>query len=403
MPDFNYKIITKDQRIKEGVISSPFKFSARKSLSQDGSDVLLLSSQQSPALQIDLPFFSGFSLSEKIYFFRNLAMMIDSGISIVEALEIISEQVKTKKAKKAILKIAEDVRNGCKLSEAMKKFPKYFPGYIVENVNMGILAGRLNQTLDRISTDLEKDDELRKKVIGALAYPTIILFVMIVVLIIFMFYVLPGIVEIFLDIDTPIPLPTRILLYIKTFIETSPFIIPGILLGFFLLITTGLKFKKTRYLLHYMMLKTPIFGELIKDYNLVLFFRSLEALSKSGVPIIETVNIATTTTNNEAYKKSLDRVKPLLLQGVSLSDALSPFPFLFSKQTRKIIMVGERSGKMDESFDRIAQYYLRAVDYRTRMLTVLIEPILMLTLGVFIGLLALSLFLPIYGMVNTIN
>jgi len=402
VPNFHYKIITKDQKIKEGFISSLFKFSARRSLTRDGSSILLINSQPSPALQIDLPFFSGFSLSEKIYFFRNLAMMTESGISIVEALEIISEQVKAKKVKKAILKISEDVRNGRKLSDAMKKFTKYFPLHIIENINMGILAGRLNETLDRISNDFEKDDELKKKVSGAIAYPAVIIVVMVVVLVIFMFYILPGIAEIFTDMEIAVPLLTRMLLGVGDFLKMQPFVVPGILLAFLLFIIIGSKFKKTRYVFHYIMLRIPIFGDLIKSYNLVLFFRSLESLSRSGVPVLTTIEIATNTTKNEVYKKALGKVKPLLLQGVSLSDALSPFNFLFSKQTRKIIMVGERSGKMDESFNRISEYYLRSVDYKTRMLTVLIEPILMLALGILVAMLALSLFLPIYGLVNQI-
>jgi len=403
MPNFQYKIVTKDNQVKSGVISSLFKFNARRSLTRDGSSVLLLSGEKPLGLQMDLPFLSGFSLSEKIYFFRNLATMIDSGISIVESLEIISEQVKGRGIKKAILKMAEDVRNGNKLSDAMRKFPKYFPQYIVENVNMGIVAGRLNETLDRISNDLEKDDELKKKVKGALAYPAIVVLVMVVVLFVFMFYILPEVAKLFADIEAGLPLPTRILLFAKNFMEANPFLIPGIILAVALLFILGLKFQKTRYFLHYIILKLPIFGELIKDYNLVMFFRSMESLSRSGVPIISTIEIARSTTNNEVYKKALDRAKPLLLQGVPLSDSLSPFPLLFSKQTRKIIMVGERSGKMDDSFYRVSQYYLRAVDHRTRMLTVLIEPILMLVLGGLVGLLALSLFLPLYSMVDTIN
>ncbi len=403
MPNFQYKIVTKDNQVKSGVISSLFKFSAHRSLTRDGSSVLLLSGEKPLDMQIDLPFFKSFSLNEKIYFFRNLATMIDSGMSIVESLEIISEQVKSRGIKKAILKMAEDVRNGNKLSDAMRKFPKYFPQHIVENVNMGIVAGRLNETLDRISNDLEKDDELKKKLTGALAYPAIVILVMVAVLLVFMFYILPEIAQMFIDLDATLPLPTRILVSAKNFIEANPFFVPGIILAVVLLLTLGSKFQKIRYFLHYIILRLPIFGELIKDYNLVMFFRSMESLSRSGVPIISTIEIARSTTNNEVYKKTLNKAKPLLLQGVPLSDSLSPFPFLFSKQTRKIIMVGERSGKMDDSFYRVSQYYLRAVDHKTRMLTVLIEPILMLVLGGFVAMLALSLFLPIYGMINVIN
>ena len=402
MPDFQYKVLTKNQQIKEGTISALFKFNAKRELTRDGSILIQIFNPATSIFEKSVPFLGGFSLGEKIYFFRNLSMMIDSGVSAIESLEIVSDQVKDGKVKKTILKIGEDVRNGKRLSEAMRKFPKYFPEYIVENVNMGDQAGRLSETLNRISADLEKDDELRKKVFGAIAYPLVVVGVMVIVVIALMFFILPGISQLFIDLDAPVPLPTKILLDFADFIRATPFLIPAILLGFILLITIGLKFKRTRYILHYILLKVPVFGELMKDYNLVLFFRSLEALFKSGIPIVATVEIARNTTNNEVYKKALEKVEPALLHGVSFSDTIAPFPHLFSKQTRKIIMVGERAGKMEESFSRISDYYLRSVDYKTRMLTVLIEPFLMLALGIVVGLLALSIFLPIYNLVNTI-
>ena len=402
MSKFSYKTITKDQKIKEGVISAFFKFNAKKVLTRDGSMIISISSPKPFFLQMDLPFMGGFSRSEKIYFFRNLAMMVDSGISIIEALDVLSEQVKSQKAKKAILQIAEDIRNGRSLSDAMRKFPNYFPEYIIESVNMGNMAGRLSGTLDRIATDLEKDDELNKKVIGAIAYPLVVIVVMAIVVVTLMFYILPGISQLFIDLNAPLPLPTKILLNSGNFIRSNPFLVPGIILIIFAFFFFGLKFKKTRYLIHYLTIKLPIFGGLVKDYNLVLFFRSLESLFKSGVPIVAAVEIAKNTTKSEVYKKALEPVKPALLHGISLADSLTPFLNLFSKQTQKIIMVGEKAGKIEEAFSRISDYYERSVDYKTRMLTVLIEPVLMIVLGVVVGGLALSIFVPIYNLVNVL-
>ena len=155
-------------------------------------------------------------------------------------------------------------------------------------------------------------------------------------------------------------------------------------------------------MIHYLILRIPLFGPLIKEYNLILFFRSLELLFSSGISFVYAVEIAKKTTTNDVYKKTLESIRPLLLHGVPLTAAIAPFTFLFSKQTQKIIWIGEKTGKLEESLNRLTGYYERSVDYKTRMLTILIEPILMIIIGIVVGGLALSIFMPIYGLIKVI-
>ena len=346
--------------------------------------------------------FGGFSQTERINFFRNLSAMLSSGISVVDSLEILIDQVKNKKVKRAIQAMADDTKNGQKLANAMAKFPKYFAEPLVETVNMGDIAGKLTETLDQIANDLEKDEELKKKVQGALAYPIIITCVMIIVAAAFGFFILPTIGEMFGEINAPLPLPTRIILATSLFLKTYPFILLGTMIGIIIFFFLMFRIKKGRYIMHYLMLRIPIFGDLIKQYNLILFFRSLESLFSSGVSLVYAVDVAKKTVTNDVYKKVLESIYPVLLHGTPFTTAIEPFTFFFSRQTQKIIWVGEKTGKVEEALNRITAYYERSVDYKTRMLTVLIEPILMIIIGIVVGGLALSIFMPLYGLVRVI-
>jgi len=349
-----------------------------------------------------LSLFGGFSQNERINFFHNLAAMLSSGISIVDALGILKDQVKDGKVKKAIQAMADDTKNGRKISEAMAKFPKYFADHLVETVNTGDVSGRLTETLDRIADDLEKDDELKKKVQGALAYPIVLMCVMVVVAGAFAFYILPTIGDMFSEINAPLPLPTKIILSISGFLQSYPFVVLGVFLGIVIFFFLMFKIKQGRYVMHYLILRLPIFGELIKQYNLIFFFRSLGSLFSSGVSLVYAVDVAKKTVTNDVYRRVLDGIYPLLLHGTPLTTAIEPFPFFFSKQTQKILWVGEKTGKVEEALSHITAYYERSVDYKTRMLTVLIEPVLMVIIGIVVGALALSIFMPLYGLIRTI-
>lgn len=400
MPNFNFKIAKPNGAITEGKISSLFKKGAEKQLRKDGSVIISLIPQKTSLFQLEL--FGGFTKIEHINFFRNLSAMIASGISIVEALEILADQVKSAKTRKAILVMTNETRNGQKLANAMKKFPRYFTSSIVETINMGDIAGKLSETLDRIATDLEKDDELRKKVVGAIAYPVVITIVMFIVLIAFAFFILPGIGVIFKELGAPVPLPTKIILSSADFVRSYPYILFSAVFGIIIAFFVFLRIKKTRYVLHNLSLKLPLFGELIKGYNLIILFRALETLYASGVSLAYSVEIAKKTVTNDVYKKALSNVQPILFHGVPFTTAIEPYVSLFSKQTQKIIWVGEKTGRVSESLNRVVNFYERNVDYQTKMLTVMIEPILMVLIGIVVGGLAVSIFLPLYGLVQLI-
>lgn len=401
MSKYSYKLIDKEGKIKNGQYSAFTQKSAEKALSKDGSIVIFVSSNDSVLLHREIPLpWSGFSVAEKINFFRNLSMMSSAGISIVEALSISSEEIKSKRVKDSMDVMAKQIKNGQKLSSAMAQFPNYYPQFMVETIKTGEVSGKLTKALDRIATDLEKNAEIRRKIISAIMYPLIVVAVMIVILIVLLIYILPEIGDVYRQLGATLPLPTMVLLAIGDFLRSHLFILPLTLAIIFAFPVFLLRIKKVRYGFHYTILKTPILGNIMKEYNLVLFFRSVQSLVKSGLSLVDSVDIAQKTIKNNVYQNALDSAHPILLRGVPLSDILTRFPFLFSTQTRKIIEVGERTGRLDDSFDRITNYYESSFEYKIKVLTTTIEPILMLILGVIVAILAISVFLPIYQLVN---
>ena len=401
MARFTYKLVTKENKIIEGTLEAKSKKAALSALSADSAAVLSVERILPAWLtkNLALPSF-GFPKIEQIHFFRNLATMLGAGMAIAEALRVLEEQVHSSGVKKAIRTITHDMENGRKLSDAMRKFQKYFSEFICESVSVGEVTGKITDVLDRISQDLEHDYELTRKVRGAMAYPIVVVVVMLVVVVGLSVFILPKIADLFKELNAALPLPTRVLLGTGDLLSRHPFAIAVCFLGIFFGMVLLVRNPKTRYAIHYAILKFPIFGELAREFNLARFFRALESLFRSGISLVRSVDIAKKTLQNDVYRKTLDAAHPLLIHGIPLTEALRPHPFLFPLQTRRIVEVGERTGKLEDVFARITGYYERALHHKTQMLASLVEPILILMIGIVVGGLALSVFLPIYQLSN---
>lgn len=381
----------------EGALVSSSRQSATRTLAVEGATVLWVRDDGTAwwKKELALPAL-GFSKPEQIHFFRNLSTMLGAGLSIAEALRVLEEQTRGTGVKKAIHAMADDIKNGKKLSDAMRKHPRYFSEFLFETVNVGEVTGKLTDVLERISVELEHDYELTRRVRGAMAYPVVVIVVMIAVIVGLTAFILPKIADLFSELNAELPLPTKVLLGTSDFVEQHPFIITGVFAAFGTIMYLLWRARESRYYIHYAFLKAPIFGELAREFNLARFFRALESLFVSGVSLVRSVDIAKKTLKNDVYRRALDGAHPILMHGSPLTEALHLHPFLFPLQTRRIVEVGERTGKLEDVFARISAYYERALKYKTQMLASLIEPLLILMIGFVVGGLALSVFLPIY-------
>ena len=405
MATFSYKIITPQNKIREGSIKARSRITAERKLKADGSTILFVLRDRTHSwFRKEIPLKGlRFSKPEQIIFFRNFGAMTSAGLPMTNALRVLEEQAHSLGLKKVIRTILADIENGQKLSASMRRHPKFFSEYIIETINVGEVTGRLSDTLDRIATDLEANYELYRKVVGAMIYPIIIVIVMLAVVIGMVTIVLPKIASLFAEARVDLPLTTRVLLYGSSFIREHPILLISIAIGFIALIVALFRTKRGRYVFHTVFLHIPLFGGLIREFNLAQFFRALESLVASGLSVVRSVEVASKTLKNEVFKKALIGLHVPLLHGSPLSEALQAHPHLFPTQARRMLEVGENTGKLDEMFLRLMNFYDRAVRHKTQTMSSLIEPILILVIGVVIGGLAVSIFLPIYQISSAIK
>ncbi len=404
MFNFKYKVATKERTMREGYVRAFNPTMAKRKILQEGETAISFSRVKSEIyskhLRKNISF--GFSKFERIIFFRNVSTMMSSGLSLIEALNTSSEVVKSANMKKVILDMSSEVENGSSLSSAVEKYSNYFPNYLIETVRLGEISGTLSDTLDQISVDLEKDYELSRKVMQALLYPVIILAVMFLLLLVLVVFVLPKIADLYADLGVDLPMLTRTLLGLGSSISNNPLIYGGVFFLLIVFLTFLYRVPKAKYVYHYILLRLPIIKNIIKEFNLVKFFRSLETLVTSGASWVTGVDVAKKTLTNEVYRKAADTIPPVLLHGRKLSEALDPYPNLFPIQSVKILDIGEKTGSMEETLQKVSQYHEKSLNHTVKMMTTMIEPVLMLLIGIVVGGIALSVFLPIYQLVNFI-
>jgi len=396
---FTYKVVDKENKVSNGIIAAWTTRGARRAISHDGTTVLRLMTprQAEGASGRRFRLRRNFTSVERITFFRNVAAMLSSGIPITRALRIQAEQLKGKPVQQAIERMVRELENGKRLSTAMEFYPKYFSPYLVETVRVGEVSGKLNDTMRRMADDLERSYTLRREIQSKMAYPVVVLIVLIATATVLTGYVLPKLATLFDELGVTPPLPTRIVLGVGTFVAHYPWAIVAGALALVLGVVLAWRSRRGKYVIDTFFLRMPLFGQLVREANIAFFSRALTSMYASGISIVRSVEISRKTLRNSVYTRALENMHPLLLHGTPLSETLRPYPFLFPSQAQHMIEVGEQSGKLGESLQHVTDFYERSVYHRTQTLTSLIEPILMVIVGIAVGGLALAVFLPIYN------
>lgn len=398
MPVYRYKIITPNRSITEGKMKGFAAFWVKFKLKRDKNTILFVHrANRDVSLTKKRTSLLSMSSLQQILFFRNLSMMLDSGIALSDALRNSAAQAKGFGVFNALNNVYYEVSNGSPFSKALSRYPSIFPIYIVKTIKVGEQSGTLSQTLDRISIDLERSYELRRKVVSAISYPAIILFFMVVTAVLLIVMVLPQIVKLFADLDAELPATTKFLQIFGDFIKAYPFHIAfsivSALVAFFLL----MRIRKVRLVVHASLLRLPVFGNLLREYSLSVLTRALNTLLSSGITFVQALDTVKGTVHNESYIQMIEKMHPLVMQGGQFSDAMHISTLHFPEQLRYLVEVGESTGKLKTSFEKASAHYERSVLFQTQMLTTLLEPMLMLIAGVLVGFLALSIFGPLYS------
>ena len=338
---------------------------------------------------------------EKILFVHNLQIMIGAGLSLVDALKVLAKQVGSAKLRATIVAVQVQVEQGQQFSEALAHFPKLFPPMYVSMIAAGETAGKLEGALTQVSTQMKKSHEMLSKIHGALIYPAVIMSAMVGIAIEMFVFVLPKIIVLFKDFGARLPLSTRVLVALVTFVENYGLYVLFTVIALIFLLTWLYRKPAVKRLVHALNLHLPIAGPIIKKINLATFSLTLSSLLSSTIPIIEAVKIAASVQSNIIYREHLLTMAEQLKRGEPLSESLEKFPHIFPPMVVQMIMVGEQSGQVEHMLQELSDYYSAEVDTTMRNFSTIIEPVIIVVLGLAVAGLAVAVIMPIYSLAES--
>jgi type IV pilus assembly protein PilC len=335
-------------------------------------------------------------------FTRQLATMIDAGLPLVQSLEILSSQQENKAFKNVIREIREDVEEGATFAGALRKHPNTFNDLYTNLVVAGEEGGILDNILTRLANYIEKAEALKKKVKSALVYPATIIGVAVIVVMILLIFVIPVFEQMFRSAGQTLPLPTLIVITLSRFIKKYVLIvIPGLVL-FFYLLSRYYQTENGKTVIDRITLKLPVFGSLFRKIAIARFSRTLGTLVSSGVPILDGLNIVSRAAGNKVIETAILSARASIREGETIAEPLNRSG-VFTPMVIQMISVGESTGALDSMLGKIAEFYEDEVDVTVANLTSLLEPFLMVFLGIVIGGVVISMYLPIFQIASAVG
>ncbi len=341
-------------------------------------------------------------LVEKIFFTQNLEIMVRTGFSLADALKTLSLQTKNKTFKKVILELQVDVEKGSSFSESLKKHPTVFSELFVSMIEAGEVSGKLDKTLKQLTIQMKKSHSLYLKIRNALTYPVIIFIAMVGIGTAMMIMVVPKILTLYEGTEYALPLPTRIVLAISNFLMNNGILSAVLAVLAVIAFATFISNEKGKKIWHKLLIISPIIGPIIKKINLAKMSRVLNSLLSTDISIVNSFDMIANIVGNRIYREHFKASSGKLQKGESISSVFKERPDLFPPVVGQMIQVGEQSGTLDDISSEIAEFYEEEVDSTMANLTVIIEPVMMLIIGAGVGVLAVAIVWPIYGLVNQI-
>ncbi len=328
-------------------------------------------------------------------FTRQFATMIDAGLPIVQCLDILSQQTESKGLRNAVREIKQDVEGGTTLADALKKHPKIFDNLYVSMVEAGEMGGILNSILNRVAQFIEKATKLKKKVKGAMIYPATIVAVAVVVVAILLIYVIPVFAELYGSMGQALPAPTQITINISNWFRTNLIYLVLGLAVFIVALRMYYKTEQGRMTIDRLLLRLPVIGDLLRKVAVARFAQNMAQLLNSGVPILDGLAITAKTAGNKVVEKAIMQSRVSISQGKTVSEPLKESN-IFPPMVCQMVAIGETTGGLDAMLKKVAEFYEEEVDDAVANLTALMEPAIMVVLGIILGGLVISMYLPIF-------
>lgn len=376
-----------------------------RDLRQEGY-VLISASEETEkkkGLQIDLqafPFLAKVSLKDKIMFTRNLKVMVSAGVSLPKALKTLAEQSKNKKLKKALVKISEEIIQGKSFSESLTKYPGIFSELFRNMVRVGEEAGTLENNLGILTRQMEREYALQSKIKEALVYPTVVVAAMAGIGVMMLIVVVPKLAQTFADLELELPITTRVVIILGTFLAERWYLAVLILVVLIALFRAVFKRKKGKKTFDTLVLKIPVVSQIVRKTNSAHTVRTLSSLITAGVPLVRGLEIVAGTLNNHYFKMAIVQSIEKVKKGEKLSKALKTHESLYPMTVIQMIEVGEETGETAKILEKLGDFFEEEVAAATKNLTAIIEPVLMLVIGGVVGFFAVSMVQPMYSMLS---
>jgi type IV pilus assembly protein PilC len=402
---FQYKVKDKTGKLVEGSLEAENAQLVVSKLRSMGFTPIEIQQQGGTSLQRELKI-PGLSdrvkLKDVAVFSRQFATMINSGLSLLRSLYILAEQTESKPLAEIVNQVRMDVEKGASLSQALAKHPKAFNRLYVSMVKAGEVGGALDSVLLRLAETIEKQVELRRKVKSAMTYPVVVAALVLIIVTAMLLFVIPMFQNIYKQLGGKLPAPTQFLISISSVCRKFWYLIFGVEIGSVFAFRKWVNSEEGRKRWDAIKLRVPIFGKLVRKTALARFSRTLSALVRSGVPILESLDIVADTSGNHVVAEAVRDTQGAVKRGEPLSKKLEDHD-VFPPMVVQMMAVGEETGALDEMLDKIADFYDQEVEATVDALTSLIEPLLIVVMGVCVGGMIISLYLPMFNIIKLIK
>lgn len=401
MPYFRYQAIDQKSQRANGIVQAASQSLAADLLADQGLTILSIDEERIGFWDRSLKVLNKVKTKDLVIFSRELSVIISATIPLVQGLKILVAQTESPVLKTVLSEVADDVEGGAKLSAALSRHPEIFGDFFVNIIRSGETSGKLDEVLNYLADQQEKDYDLQAKIQGAMIYPAFIVAGLLVVGILMMIFVIPELTSVLAETGSELPWSTKILIGASNFFSSYWWALLIVFLAFIASLKLAVKSQLGRYYWDSFKLKVPVFGKLLQKIVLVRFTRSLHTLLSGGVPLTRSLKIVSDVVGNSVYKELVEETNKEVEDGNPIASA-----FLKSKavplMVSQMLNLGEKTGRIDEILDKLANFYTREVDNTVNNLVTLLEPFIMLLMGIAVGVLVAAIILPMYNLASSL-
>ncbi len=404
MPTYKYKAVKQSGEVFKGSVSAQDKDDLAQKVRDLGGALVDFSNQDGSKLAFlkNLALFETISAQDKIIFAKNLGAMVKAGLSVSKALTTLEKQFKSKKFKGIIRDLNSDIKQGKTINASLMNHPKVFSQLFTSMVRAGEESGDISGALETVCTQMENANNLKKKVKGAMIYPAIIIIAMVVVGILMLLFIVPTLQATFADMDVELPMSTQIIIGFSSFLKDHTILFLAVIIALIVGFVFAFRSENGKKYFDTILLKIPLIGVIAKEVNSARTARTLSSLLTSGVDVISTFDIAKDVVQNHHYKKVLEQARDSVQKGSPVAQIFVESEDLYPPVVGAMIEVGEETGKLPDMLLSVADFYENEVAQKTKNMSTIIEPVLMVIIGGAVGFFAVSMITPMYSVMSGI-